>query len=428
MAQTTQYGFETRALHGGQTPDPTTGARAVPIYATTSYQFRDTEHAARLFNLQEAGNIYTRIMNPTTDVLEQRIASLEGGVGALAVASGQSAATLAILTLAGAGDTILASSDLYGGTYTLLHYTLARMGIQTHFIDGRDIDGFRTAIDDRTKLIFLELIGNPRLDVIDLENIARVAHEKGIPVVVDSTTATPYLCRPFEWGADIVIHSATKYIGGHGTSIGGLIVDSGTFDWSGERFATLNQPDPAYHGIVFTETFGAMAYILKVRVQLLRDIGPALSPFNAFLFLQGLETLPLRMERHCENALAVANYLKEHTNVAWVNYPGLPDHPSYELAKKYLPRGQSGLIGFGINGGREEGARFIEHLTLFSHLANIGDAKSLAIHPATTTHSQLTPEEQHLTGVTDDFIRLSIGIETLDDILADLEQALAKIG
>ncbi len=318
MSETNQYGFETLALHAGQQPDPTTGARAVPIYATTSYQFNDTEHAARLFHLQEFGNIYTRIMNPTTDVLEQRIAALEGGVGALAVASRQSAATLGILTLAQAGDTIISSSDLYGGTYTLFRYTLAKMGITTTFVDGRDVDGFRNAIDDRTRLIFLELIGNPRLDVINLERIAAIAHEHGVPVMVDSTTATPYLCRPFEWGADIVMHSATKYIGGHGTSIGGLLVDSGKFDWANGRFPQFTQPDPSYHGLIFTEAFGAMAYIIKARVQLLRDVGAAVSPFNSFLFLQGMETLPLRMERHCQNALAVASHLAEHPKVDWV--------------------------------------------------------------------------------------------------------------
>jgi len=427
MSKTNQYGFETLALHAGQQPDPTTGARAVPIYATTSYQFNDTEHAARLFHLQEFGNIYTRIMNPTTDVLEQRIAALEGGVGALAVASGQSAATLGILTLAQAGDNIISSSDLYGGTYTLFRYTLAKMGITTTFVDGRDVDGFRNAIDDRTKLIFLELIGNPRLDVINLERIAAIAHEHGVPVMVDSTTATPYLCRPFEWGADIVMHSATKYIGGHGTSIGGLLVDSGTFDWANGRFPQFTQPDPSYHGLIFTEAFGSMAYIIKARVQLLRDVGAAVSPFNSFLFLQGMETLPLRMERHCQNALAVARHLAEHPKVEWVVYPGLPNHPTYELAQKYLPKGRSGMVGFGVKGGRKEGATFIEHLKLFSHLANIGDARSLAIHPATTTHSQLTTEELKLTGVTDDYVRLSIGIETIDDIFADLDQALATV-
>ena len=420
-------GFETLALHAGQQPDPTTGARAVPIYQTTSYQFKDTDHAARLFGLQEFGNIYTRIMNPTTDVLEQRIAALEGGVGALALASGQAAETLGILNVAGTGDNIVSSSDLYGGTYNLFRHTLPKLGITTRFVDARDHEGFRRAIDDRTKLVFLELVGNPRLDIVDLQTIAGIAHERGVAVMVDSTTATPYLCRPFEWGADIVIHSATKYLGGHGTSIAGLLVDSGKFDWTNGRYPEFTTPDPSYHGLVYTQAFGNLAYILKVRVQLLRDIGACLSPFNSFLLLQGIETLGLRMERHSQNALAVAQFLKEHSKVEWVLYPGLPEHPSYALAQKYMPRGQSGIVGFGIKGGRAAGAKFINSLRLFSHLANIGDARSLAIHPASTTHSQLTPDEQRLTGVTDDFVRLSVGIETIDDIIADLDQALAKV-
>jgi len=420
-------GFETLALHAGQQPDPTTGARAVPIYQTTSYQFKDTDHAARLFGLQEFGNIYTRIMNPTTDVLEQRIAALEGGVGALALASGQAAETLGILNVAGAGDNIVSSSDLYGGTYNLFRHTFPKLGITTRFVDARDHEGFRRAIDDRTKLVFLELIGNPRLDIVDLQTIANIAHEHGVAVMVDSTTATPYLCRPFEWGADIVVHSGTKYLGGHGTSIAGLLVDSGKFDWTNGRYPEFTTPDPSYHGLVYTQAFGNLAYILKVRVQLLRDIGACLSPFNSFLLLQGIETLGLRMERHSQNALAVAQFLKEHSKVEWVLYPGLPDHPSYALAQKYMPKGQSGIVGFGIKGGRAAGAKFINSLRLFSHLANIGDAKSLAIHPASTTHSQLTPDEQRLTGVTDDFVRLSVGIETIDDIIADLDQALAKV-
>ncbi len=420
-------GFETLALHGGQVPDPTTGARAVPIYATTSYQFKDTEHAARLFGLQEFGNIYTRIMNPTTDVFEQRIAALEGGVAALGVASGQAAETLSILNIAGTGDNIVASTDLYGGTYNLFRHTLPKLGITTRFVDARDYDGFAAAIDVNTKAFFLELVGNPRLDILDLERIAAIAHAQGVPVIVDATTVTPYLWQPLKYGADIVVHSATKYIGGHGTSIGGVVVDGGTFDWTQGRFPGLTEPDESYHGLVYTQAFGNLAFILKLRVQGLRDIGAALSPFNSFLFLQGLETLPLRMERHSSNALAVANYLSAHSNVAWVNYPGLPSHPSYELAKKYLPKGQSGILGFGVKGGREAGKTFINSLKLFSHLANIGDAKSLAIHPASTTHSQLTPEEQQLTGVTDDYVRLSIGIETISDIIADLEQALSRV-
>jgi O-acetylhomoserine (thiol)-lyase len=420
-------GFETLALHGGQVPDPTTGARAVPIYATTSFQFKDTEHAARLFGLQEFGNIYTRIMNPTTDVFEQRIAALEGGVAALGVASGQAAETLAILNIAGTGDNIVASTDLYGGTYNLFRHTLPKLGITTRFVDARDYDGFAAAIDSNTKAFFLELVGNPRLDILDLERIAAIAHAQGVPVIVDATTVTPYLWQPLKYGADIVVHSATKYIGGHGTSIGGVVVDGGSFDWTQGRFPGLTEPDESYHGLVYTQAFGNLAFILKLRVQGLRDLGAALSPFNSFLFLQGLETLPLRMERHSSNALAVATYLSEHSKVAWVNYPGLPSHPSYELAKKYLPKGQSGILGFGVKGGREAGKTFINSLKLFSHLANIGDAKSLAIHPASTTHSQLSAEEQQLTGVTDDYVRLSIGIETLTDSIADLEQALGKV-
>jgi O-acetylhomoserine (thiol)-lyase len=420
-------GFETLSLHAGQQADPTTGARAVPLYQTTSYQFKSTEHAANLFGLKEFGNIYTRIMNPTTDVLEQRIAALEGGVGALALASGQAAETLGILNVASAGDNIISSTDLYGGTYNLFRHTLPKLGITTRFVDARDFEGFRKAIDGRTKLVFLELVGNPRLDILDLERITGIAHEQGVAVMVDATTATPYLCRPFEWGADIIVHSATKYLGGHGTSIGGLLVDSGKFDYGNGRYPEFTEPDPSYHGLQYAQALGPLAYILKARVQGLRDIGAALSPFNAFLFIQGIETLALRMERHSSNALAVAKYLKEHSKVSWVNYPGLPEHPTYALAQKYMPKGQSGLLGFGIKGGRAAGATFIDSLKLFSHLANIGDAKSLAIHPATTTHSQLTVEEQGLTGVTDDFVRLSIGIETVDDIIADLEQALARV-
>jgi O-acetylhomoserine (thiol)-lyase len=420
-------GIETLALHGGQTPDPTTGARAVPIYQTTSYQFQDTDHAARLFGLQEFGNIYTRIMNPTTDVLEKRVAALEGGVGALALASGQAAETLAILNLAGTGDNIVASTDLYGGTYNLFRHTLPRLGITTRFVDGRDIEGFRQAIDGRTKAFFLELVGNPKLDVLDLERIAAMAHEQGVAVIVDATTVTPYLWQPLRHGADIVIHSATKYLGGHGTSIGGVIVDGGSFDWANGRYPEFTEPDASYHGLVYTQALGNIAYIIKARVQGLRDLGASISPFNSFLLLQGLETLPLRMERHSANALAVARYLAEHGKVEWVNYPGLPSHPSYALAQKYLPKGQSGILGFGITGGRTAGKTFIDGLQLFSHLANIGDAKSLAIHPASTTHSQLTAEEQRLTGVSDDYVRLSIGIETIDDIIADLEQALGRV-
>ncbi len=418
-------GFDTLALHGGQVPDPTTGARAVPIYASTSFSFKDTGHAARLFDLEELGFIYTRVGNPTQDVLEQRIAALEGGVGALALASGQAAVAFSLLTLATAGDNIVSSTDLYGGTYIFFHEELPLRGVTTRFVGGHDYDGFQAAIDARTKAVFLELIGNPKLDVLDLERIAAIAHAAGVPVIVDATTVTPYLWKPIEHGADIVVHSATKYIGGHGTSIGGLIVDSGKFDWTNGRFPEFTQPTPAYHGLVYTEAFKELAYITKVRVQLLRNFGAALSPFNAFLFLQGLETLSLRVQRHSDNALAVAKFLQEHSKVAWVLYPGLPDHPTYALAQKYLPKGQSGLVGFGIKGGRAVGQRFIEQLKLFSHLVNIGDAKSLAVHPATTTHRQLSPQQQQASGVTDEYVRLSVGIESLDDILADLEQALA---
>ncbi len=426
MADTPTYtGLETLALHGGQTPDPTTGARAVPIYQTTSYAFRDTDHAAALFALAEPGNIYTRIMNPTSDVFEQRVALLEGGVGALAVASGQAAETFAILNVAEAGDNIVAATSLYGGTYNLLHHTLPRWGVQTRFVDASDPENFRAAIDERTKAFYLESIGNPKLEVPDFERIAAIAHAHGIPLIVDNTSATPALLRPLEHGADIVVHSATKFIGGHGTTIGGVIVDGGKFDWAASgRFPQYTTPDASYHGLKFAD-LGPAAFILKARVQLLRDFGSCLSPFNAFLLLQGLETLPLRIERHTQNALAVAKFLQEHPNVAWVNYPGLPEHTSYALAQRYLPKGQGALVGFGIKGGATAGRQFIDRLQLFSHLANIGDAKSLAIHPATTTHQQLTPAEQQETGVTEDYIRLSVGIESINDILADLEQALA---
>ncbi|MBV9790864.1 MAG: O-acetylhomoserine aminocarboxypropyltransferase/cysteine synthase [Chloroflexi bacterium] len=426
MADQQFTGFDTLALHGGQVADPTTGARAVPIYQTTSYVFRDTDHAQALFALQEFGNIYTRIMNPTSDVLEQRINLLEGGVGALAVASGQAAESLAIMNLAEKGDNILSATSLYGGTYNLFHYTLPKYGIDVKFHDPDNPEEFIAQIDDRTKAVFLETVGNPRLNVPDLETIARLAHEKGVPVIVDNTVATPYLLRPIEWGADIVVHSATKFIGGHGTSIGGLIVDGGKFDWAASgRFPNYTTPDPSYHNLKFAD-LGAPAFILKARVQGLRDFGAALSPFNSFLFIQGVETLSVRLDRHCQNALGVARFLSEHPKVDWVNYPGLPSHPSYELAQKYLPKGQGALIGFGIKGGKAAGRKFIDSLQLFSHLANIGDAKSLAIHPASTTHSQLTPDEQITTGVTDDFVRLSVGLETLDDLLADLDSALNK--
>lgn len=428
MADTSRFtGFETLALHGGQQPDPTTGARAVPIYQTTSYVFKDTDHAARLFALEEFGNIYTRIMNPTTDVLEQRVALLDGGVGALAFASGQAAETAAILNIAYPGDNIVSATSLYGGTYNLFHYTLPKMGISVRFVDPSDPENFRSAIDDHTRALYLESIGNPKLDVPDFRAIADLAHAHGLPVIIDNTVPSPYLLRPIEHGADIVIHSGTKFLGGHGTSIAGLLVDGGQFDWAASgRFPGFTEPDPSYHGVRFAD-LGPPAYILKARVQLLRDTGACLSPFNAFLLLQGIETLPLRVERHSANALHVAKYLGEHPKVTWVNYPGLPNHPSYANAQRYLPRGQGALVGFGIVGGREAGRKFIDRLELFSHLANIGDAKSLAIHPATTTHQQLTPDEQIETGVTDDYVRLSVGLESLDDILADLDQALAGV-
>jgi len=421
----TTFRPETRALHSGQKPDPTTNARAVPIYATTSYVFDDAAHAARLFGLQEFGNIYTRIMNPTTDVFEQRVAALEGGVAALGVASGQAAETLSILNLARAGDNIVSSSSLYGGTYNLFTHTLPKIGITTTYVDGSDPSAFGRAINEKTKAVFLELIGNPRLDVHDLASIADVAHARGVPVIVDNTFA-PLLAQPIKHGADIVIHSATKWIGGHGTAIGGVVVDAGTFDWTAsERFKQdFVDPDPSYHGISYTAAFGNLAFILKLRVQGLRDIGAALSPFNAFLFLQGLETLPLRITRHSENALAVARWLETRPEVTWVSYPGLPSHPSYKLAQRYLTGGFGGIVTFGVKGGAEAGRRLIDNVQIFSLLANVGDAKSLIIHPASTTHSQLEPEEQASTGVTDDLVRLSVGLEHIDDLLADLEQAL----
>lgn len=419
---------ETLVLHGGQEADPATGARAVPIYQTTSYQFKSTEHAASLFGLKEFGNIYTRLMNPTTDVFEKRIALLEGGVGALAVSSGQSAITLALLNIAQAGDEIVSADNLYGGTYTLFHYTFQRLGIKVKFVRSNDLDAIQKAITPKTKAVYAESIGNPKLDVADLEGISKVAHKNGIPFVLDNTVS-PYLLRPFDHGVDIIVYSATKFIGGHGTSLGGVIVDSGKFDWTNGKFPLIAAPDPSYHGINFVEALkplGNIAYIIKARVTLLRDIGPAISPFNSFLFLQGLETLHLRLPRHSENALAVAKYLKKHPKVSWVNYPALDDSPEKERAKKYLPKGAGAIIGFGIKGGLTAGKRFIDSLKLISHLANIGDAKSLAIHPATTTHQQLSAEEQLCTGVTPDFVRLSIGIENIDDIIADIEQALAK--
>jgi O-acetylhomoserine (thiol)-lyase len=421
-------GFDTIALHGGQEPDPTTNARAVPIYQTTSYTFDSADHAADLFGLREFGNIYTRIMNPTTDVFEKRVAALEGGVGALAFASGSAAVTFSILNIAAAGDHIVSANSLYGGTYNLFVHTLPRFGLDIDLVDPNDPENFRRAIKPTTKLLYAETVGNPKLDTLDIEAVAAIAHEAGIPLIVDNTMATPYLIRPIDHGADIVVHSATKFIGGHGTSIGGVVVDSGKFDWAqNDKFPGLVEPDASYHGLKFFEALGPITYIVKLRVSLLRDVGAALSPFNAFLFLQGLETLHLRMERHSVNAYRVAEFLQDHPKVTWVSYPGLECHTTHGLACKYHYRGLFGaIVGFGIAGGREAGRRFVESTRLLSHLANIGDAKSLAIHPATTTHSQLTTEEQLECGVTDDFVRLSIGIESLEDIIADIDQALAK--
>jgi len=426
--ETTAQGFETLALHGGQEPDPTTNARAVPIYQTTSYTFDSADHAADLFGLKEFGNIYTRIMNPTNDVFEKRVAALEGGVGALAFSSGSAAVTFSILNIAGAGDHVVSANSLYGGTYNLFVHTLPRFGLDIELVDPNDPENFRRAIRPETKLLYAETVGNPKLDTLDIAAVADIAHEAGIPLIVDNTMATPYLIRPIDHGADIVVHSATKFIGGHGTSIGGVVVDSGRFDWGqNDKFPGLVEPDASYHGLKFFEALGPITYITKLRVSLLRDIGAALSPFNAFLFLQGLETLPLRMERHSANALAVAQFLETHPKVEWVLYPGLECHLTHGTACAYHYRGLFGaIVGFGIAGGREAGRRFVESTQLFSHLANIGDAKSLAIHPATTTHSQLTADEQLGCGVTDDFVRLSVGIETIEDIIADLDQALAK--
>jgi len=419
------YGFETLSLHAGQeTADSATNARAVPIYQTTSYVFDSPEHAADLFGLRQFGNIYTRIMNPTQDAFERRIAALEGGVGALATASGQSAETLAILNIAGAGDEIISSASLYGGTYNLFHYTLPKLGITVRFVDSRDPENFRPAINARTKAIFAETVGNPRLDTLDIQAVADIAHENGIPLILDNTLPTPYLVQPFKYGCDIVVHSATKFIGGHGTAIGGVIVDSGKFDWTNGRFPSFTEPDPSYHGLRYVEALGSLAYIIKARVQLLRDLGPAIAPLNSFLFLQGLETLPLRMERHSQNALRIAEFLEGHPSVDWVVYPGLKSHPQHEEAAKYHTHGYGAILGFGIKGGLEAGRQLIRHVELFSHLANVGDAKSLIIHPASTTHSQLTPEEQFETGVTPDFVRLSVGLETVDDLIDDLDQAL----
>ncbi len=420
------YGFTTRQVHAGQTPDPTTGAAITPIYQTAAYAFRDTEHAVRLFSLEERGNIYTRIMNPTSDVFEQRIADLEGGVGALAASSGHAAQTMVILALCQAGDHIVSASTLYGGTFNQLCYTFPRIGIETTFVDPRDPENFRRAIRPNTKLIWGETLGNPLINVFPFEAVAEIARQNRIPLAIDNTLATPYLCRPFEWGANIVVHSTTKFIGGHGSSIGGVIVDGGNFDWAGSgRFPNFTTPDPSYHGLVYAD-LGPAAFITKSRGQILRDIGACQSPFNSWLFLQGLETLSLRMDRHVKNAQAVAEFLERHPQVVWVTYPGLESHVDHAAAKRYLPKGPGALLGFGIRGGVEAGKNFIDRLQLFIHLANLGDARSLAIHPASTTHSQLTPEQQISAGVSPDFVRLSIGIEDIEDILWDLDQALTS--
>jgi O-acetylhomoserine (thiol)-lyase len=416
--------FETLAVHGGQEPDPTTGARAVPIYQTSAYTFRDTEHAANLFALKETGNIYTRIGNPTTDVFEKRMALLEGGVGSLAVASGQAAITLAILNIVTQGYEVVSSSTLYGGTHNLFATTLAKMGIKVKFVDASEPENYRQAVTDKTRAFYVETIGNPGLDVADIEAIANIAHEAGVPLIVDNTFATPYLCKPIEYGADIVVHSATKYIEGHGTSIAGVIVDSGKFDWTNGKFPELTEPDESYHGVKYVEAVGPAAYITKARVQLLRDLGPTLSPFNAFLLIQGLETLHLRMERHSTNGLQVAEYLENHPHVSWVNYPGLASSPNYAKAQKYLAKGCGAILTFGVKGGYKAAVKFIDSLKLFSHLANVGDAKSLVIHPASTTHQQLSQEQQIASGVNPELIRLSIGIENVSDLITDLDQAL----
>jgi O-acetylhomoserine (thiol)-lyase len=418
-------GFATKAIHVGHSPDSDTKSRAVPLYQTTSYTFDDTDHAADLFGLRKFGNIYTRIMNPTTAVLEQRVAALEGGAAALATASGQAAETLALLTLAQAGDEIVASTDLYGGTISLFTHTFSRLGIKVKYVMPNDFAAWQSAVTDHTRAFFVESIGNPKLEILDIEKIAAIGREHGIPLVVDNTVTTPYLLKPIDHGAAIVVHSATKFIGGHGTSIGGVIVDSGQFDWAGSgRFGAFLAPDPAYHGLKFYETFGNLTFILRARVLGLRDMGAAMSPFNAWMFLQGLETLALRMERHSANGLAVARFLESHKCVQWVRYPGLASSPTHALKEKYLPRGQGALVGFGIKGGQPAAVKFIESCKLFSHLANIGDAKSLVIHPASTTHEQLSAGEQAAAGVTPDFIRLSVGIEDIQDIIADLDQAL----
>ncbi len=426
MTEETKYHLETLALHAGQQADSDTLSRAVPIYQTTSYVFKDTDHAANLFALKEFGNIYTRLMNPTNDVLEKRLAAMEGGVGGLALSSGQSATYVSIFNICGAGGHIVSSNSLYGGTVTLFSQTFAKLGIEVTFVDPRDPENFAKAIKDNTRLIYIESIGNPKNDILQYEKIAEIAHGKGMPVICDNTVTTPILFRPFEYGIDIVVHSCTKFIGGHGTSIGGAIVDSGKFDWTNGRYPDLTEPDPSYHGVKYVESFGELAYIIKARTQFLRDMGSCMSPFNAFLFLQGLETLHLRMPRHSENALKLSQWLEKQDTVNWVNYPGLKSHPDFELVKRYLPKGQGAILGFGIRGGKEAGVKFINNVKLASHLANVGDSKTLVIHPASTTHQQLAEAEQLAAGVTDDYIRVSVGTEHIDDIKADFAQALKK--
>ncbi|MDD5458804.1 MAG: homocysteine synthase [Phycisphaerae bacterium] len=426
MADEKKYRIETLALHAGQTVDSDTLSRAVPIYQTTSYVFKDTEHAANLFALKEFGNIYTRLMNPTTDVLEKRLAAMEGGVGALAFSSGMAAITGAVLNICKSGQHIVSSSSLYGGTYTLFSQTFPKLGIEVTFVDASDPHNFAKAIKDNTRLLYIETIGNPKNDILDYEKIAEVAHEYKMPLVCDNTVASPILFRPIEHGVDIVVHSCTKFIGGHGTSIGGIVIDSGKFNWDNDRYPELTEPDPSYHGIKYVEAVGELAYIIKLRVQILRDMGACLSPFNAFLFLQGLETLHLRVPRHCENALKLAHWLEKQKQVSWVNYPGLHSHKDHKLAKKYLPAGQGAIIGFGIKGGKEAGAKFIDNVKLASHLANVLDSKTLVIHPATTTHQQLSEQEQKDSGVTADYIRVSVGTENIDDIIEDFKNALEK--
>ena len=419
-----KFGIETLCLHAGQIPDAATGARAAPIYQTTSFVFDSAEHAASLFNLQTFGNVYSRISNPTVAVFEERMAAIEGGRSALAVSTGQAAEVTAILTLCSAGDHIVSASTLYGGTHTLLHVNLRKLGIETTFVPPDDPENFRKAIRKNTKLLYAESLGNPLINLVDIEALAKIAHEAEIPLVIDNTVPSPYLLRPFEWGADIVVHSATKYIGGHGTTMGGVIVESGKFNWGNGKFPEFTAPSPGYHGVIFQETFGDFGYTMKARMEIMRTFGPALSPLNAWLLLQGLESLHVRMDRHCANALAVAEYLKDHPKVAWVNYPGLPEDRYFSLSKKYLPKGASGLLNFGVKGGGKAGERFIEAAQFMSHLANIGDAKTLVIHPASTTHRQMSDEEQLKAGVSPDMIRMSVGIESLDDILWDIDQAL----